>query len=323
MLRDALGFRWNDYDGTPATSPTARLTRRGGILCGVYILEFDDGEQYVGQSTDFAARFAAHRRNQRGTIVAYGFLRAPQRDLGELERNTTWMLAAQGRRLRGSALLGQPLPSLTLNAVLDEDVQEAWRSGEDTAVVLGERVNRLDPTPSAVTNYERLRAHPAFAVIVDGFADHIAMAIPHPHLTERRFWTVSAMPSTNRTSENQRLAALSINVAEVLVVNECRYDGEPFSEWLTHLPVAAGLPAPVEAGLERYCVEVHSDFHSCGPLATYYSATPLPRSPALLQAARSHAIGLLRKGQTINHRSHNTLLADDLFAAIEARHLKA
>ena len=31
--------------------------------CGIYVLEFANGEQYVGQSRNFPVRLATHRRN--------------------------------------------------------------------------------------------------------------------------------------------------------------------------------------------------------------------------------------------------------------------
>lgn len=46
---------------SPDTSPAALIPVEMG-RCGVYVLEFGDGEQYVGQSVSLLARLATHRR---------------------------------------------------------------------------------------------------------------------------------------------------------------------------------------------------------------------------------------------------------------------
>ena len=49
---------------------------------------------------------------------------------------------------------------------------------------------------------------------------HLVSVIPWPHETERRFWSMTAMPSTNRSRTHRRLTAISVNNVEVLVVGD-------------------------------------------------------------------------------------------------------
>lgn len=46
--------------------------------CGIYILEFNDGTQYVGQTVSLLSRIASRRRRWPGQITALRFAELPQ-----------------------------------------------------------------------------------------------------------------------------------------------------------------------------------------------------------------------------------------------------
>lgn len=81
-------LRFKRWDYTSDVAPSAVLTLKNP--CGIYVLEFSDGEQYVGQSVNFPSRLADHRRTY-PDIVAINFCPVPARELnmaeyGEIQR---------------------------------------------------------------------------------------------------------------------------------------------------------------------------------------------------------------------------------------------
>ena len=98
---DAAPLTWARMGGMESRSPSSRFTRwvlddataLAAILepdrprMGIYILEFSDGERYVGQTVDLLSRFASHRRRWPGEIVAVSFLPAERERLNQIERD--------------------------------------------------------------------------------------------------------------------------------------------------------------------------------------------------------------------------------------------
>jgi len=197
--------------------------------------------------------------------------------------------------------------------VFDKAAQEAWINDDDTSLVLGERANVTAATATQNTRFTRLEKHPDFKAIIQFLADYVEKAIPRPHLTERRFWSVTAYPSTG-SPYGRRVAVISINNVEVFMCleNDRKSSNELF--WLINVDPSIRLPT-----MTMLASSISNDYASVGRVRQLFGDKSPFESPQVAYAARSLAMGLLRKGQGMMARYHNPLLADAIFAELERR----
>lgn len=282
---------------------------------GIYILEFSDGERYVGQTVDLLSRFASHRRRWPGEIVAVSFLPAERERLNQIERDVISRLAAQGVSLRNIDLVSLPLRSDALDVLVDRQEQAEWLDGRTEPCVIGDRAASAGRRRRARSGYERLRRQDAFDDVVAMLACYVRRCLPWPHVTEGRFWMVTALPSTGRRPDWRRLAAISVNNVETLVIGEALGDGRSRIEGFIN--VAADTDVSVlDPGVHQ---EV--SYGPVGAVRQIFTDTPdelaaVLAAPELAGGAARLAMGLLRKGPSMFARFHNDHLADDVFCSI-------
>ncbi|GGK40503.1 hypothetical protein [Nocardia camponoti] len=75
-------------------------------------------------------------------------------------------------------------------------------------------------------NFLALQQDPFFEPAADLIADYLTDAFDKPASGEVDRWTLSALPSTNRTAERERLFTLNVGPMEVLFVERFLEDGE-------------------------------------------------------------------------------------------------
>lgn len=291
--------------------------------CGIYVLEFKNGECYVGQTVDIFSRFSAHSRRWPDDIIALRFAPTIREDLDKAESDTIARLESSNCRLRNMALLLMPMKSDALNLLVDEAVVEEWLTDDSGVLVLDNRGKIAAKRLETKQYYETLASHDDFTEVVKTFSEYIRMCIPWPHKTEGNFWAISSMPTTGKTARAHRLGALCINSAEVLVLGETRQDKEePWkpSGFMNLAPSAEleanGIPESIGV-LERV------DYASVagGVLQLRFDGyKPLQEAlaiPEVLKAASKLAIGMLRKGPSLYRRYHDYNLSDDIFRYLE------
>ena len=96
---------------------------------GVYVLEFADGSEYVGQIVHPISRLATHRRRYKD-IVAVRFTSVDRADLDRVEQEIITGLRNEGVLLRNRTLLSQPLGKSALDAIVSQEDQAAWISAD-------------------------------------------------------------------------------------------------------------------------------------------------------------------------------------------------
>src|SRR5436190_15057535 len=67
--------------------------------CGVYALEFKNGDYYVGRSVDVVRRFGGHRASK-DDIISIAFKVVPRGQIAGAEKETIRRLEREGARLR-------------------------------------------------------------------------------------------------------------------------------------------------------------------------------------------------------------------------------
>lgn len=306
-------LRFTRWDTPAAVAGSALFTESLG--CGIYVLEFANGDEHVGQSVNFPVRFATHRRRW-DDIVAVRFAPVLAHDLNASELEMVRARQAAGKLLRNINLLSQPIGPSALDLTVDTEVQAAWLSAEveDAIIEIGDRPALAERRIKSRKSFEQLRVHPLYEEVVEALAVYVALVIPWPHTTEGRLWTLTALPSTNRRRDHRRLATLSIQNVEVLVLAESLEAGGSWSAFtLINTAVADSLP-PELARL----VDVIHDYRSAGPVHHYALgglevAADLLFVPEVLKAARHLALGQLRKGRAAFSRFHNDPFTDEIF----------
>ena len=100
-------------------------------LCGIYTLEFTNGERYVGQTIDLVSRLSSHGRRWED-IVAVSFVECGPEDLNDLER--AMISDAERRHVVGNrAFTKMPGGPSELDFVVDVQQQAEWLGGVQPA----------------------------------------------------------------------------------------------------------------------------------------------------------------------------------------------
>lgn len=306
-----LFLRWEVPQGVSLSAVLPPASSR----CGIYVLEFDDGTEYVGKTTNIVSRFAEHRRRQPGAIVALRFAEVARSQLDVAEKDVIARLGELGIRLRNVTYVTLPLRTDALDPVVQAALQESWLLAPDGGeLVIEGRGKMALQRQRTQAKFAKLQERADFAQIVSGIASYIKRCIPLPHKSEQRFWIVSSLPSTSRSKEWQRLAAVSINWLEVLVIGEERRDGR-WEGFMNLDRLTSRLP--------RMCFhfEVH-EYGNVGEVLSVYFGSPqelqrILADEAVMQGAARLAMGLLRKGPTAYARFHDYNLADAVFCRLE------
>src|SRR6185312_9890835 len=103
--REPLIFsRYSMDDGVPVSMLFSMAGNE--VTSGIYILEFADGAQYVGQTINIVRRYS-HHQHVHGDIVAFSFA-ACDRELLDAYERAVIRRQEQGHDLRNRLLTGLP-----------------------------------------------------------------------------------------------------------------------------------------------------------------------------------------------------------------------
>lgn len=306
--------RWVEYSLRDGASLSALLLP-GRDHCGIYILIFGNGEEYVGQTVSLRNRIATHRRRW-PDIETVRILDVAVDHLDDTETRIIGERAVLGKQLRNINLTSCPPPSEILDSFVDRQVQLEWMAGQTDPVVIGERGQLAAQRRRTALKHRELSARSDYKLLVAALARYVQECLPWPHQTEGRFWTVTSLPSTGRTRQWRRCAALSVHNVEMLVLGEWREDA--IQEWQPSgfLNVDTSLPL----GPQRRARNNH--YRSTGPVNTikfdaWTELMALLDERQVASAARSLAGHMLRKGNSLFAQFHDFHLADDIFIHLD------
>jgi hypothetical protein len=250
--------------------------------------------------------------------VGLRFATVPQEGLDVAERDTIARLQTQGVKLRNVALVTLPLHSEALDYVIDPALQQEWLEGVAGEVVLGDRAAIAAQRKKTRSAFERLAERNDYQEILEILACYVGACFLYPQQTERRFWTVTSLPSTGRGPDLHRLAAISANNVETLVLLEVLLKNGHW-DWCGYVNVALGDTRLRVPGARSDIGE----YRTVGQVQRFYfdSASGLRElleTPRVGAAARKLAVGLLRKGSGMMSRFHDYNLADDIFIKLDS-----
>ncbi|WP_099331964.1 GIY-YIG nuclease family protein [Actinomyces minihominis] len=320
---------------------------------GIYVLHFENGEQYVGQTENIVARYAQHRHGSGHhapweDVVAIEFLHVPKGKLDPIERE--WI---RNRRqqviLRNKAFnFGHAQPSV-LDPFVPIEAQEHWATGQasyDVAPFVealkggwGRERPRL-----AVAAFGRQKlpdGRMVWEAVVDELAQVVADVIPNAIETEGKFWSLSDSPSTS----GGRFATLNVGVLELAFFPRVKSEAQVGSldesnglTWIlnaeeeTFIPYEEVTPRFKDDEAIGYMAEIAGMPVGFFRIPEYYSV-PVDRvemplgafgvqvlSPSERDGVRRLAIHMMRSGSLgANQRSHSRALTRLVYERIVER----
>lgn len=338
-------FRVYDVHEIDSIAPIFRTGR-----CGVYILEFKNGDRYVGQALDVVRRFAQHVHGGKHhdpwpDIVSLQFLEVEAERLSEIEKKTISAQRAQGFRLRNKTWNFDFAGASVLDEWIPPVQQHHWATGgtsfnpSDFASASRREAGgqpRLFSEKRALRPWAFNDASLSFRV-ADAVLSDISIVletVPNAVELEGEYWTLSDYPNTARG----RFATLNAGGLEFIyfprideenpfipngVRTPCSYlnllpgslitdDGE----WSPHVPDAF-FSLIVDAGRSEYPMTTVDQV--VVPIGLLWQIMELDY---IRKAAQKTALTFMRKGpSSLFKRSHSRELARLAYAEVANAHL--
>lgn len=272
---------------------------------GIYILEFENGEAYVGKAVNAARRLSQHiAGTTHSDFSSYCFVPVAKRQLSEVEKATMAACERAGIRLKNLAGASFNYKPSALDEIVEPDFLDAFTAGAPNDFS-GERPEEADLRRRYAARYNDLKAKANFEEVLSALRLYVSECIPAPPRTELGYWSVSCLP---KRGSDRLLACLNVHWQEVLFIGE---DERGLFVGLN----LAGTPL-VEAG-ELTPEEVQSRYLPGGAdqVSLMFPLRELPevlQEPGALNAARMLNVRLMRKGKTNFARSHCFELADQI-----------
>ena len=189
------------------------------------------------------------------------------------------------------------------------------------------QLNRQDP--AQVRSLQRLTGLALGSKVLDLVRVLVTEHLPRYRNREQQFWTLTALPSTNRKAHHQRLFTLSVSNVEVAWAG---YDPKTGTDTGGALYVRS---SPLKEGSERRLQQnFGSGVRLLGASHTYAAEseatvvfTSLDQAQALLcdqvvsEALRQRTAHLMSDGQapSMFRRFHNAAFAEQVMAGVETR----
>ena len=301
------------YDMSEAGSAASLFTDPAS-LCGIYILEFENGDEYVGQTRNIIARYAAHRRHH-GDVVALQFAPCRPDQLDTLERQSVH-IEEQHHNLRNLSLTNLPggADDVVVTVAEGRSMILPW-DRERRETVLDE------PANSKLARFWTLSEHERWTDILAILGTFVHETIPDPVETEK-LWCLTALPATSRHS---RLLTLSAGSIEILFCGDNVFEDDSVDVF-TRINLWHGVDVQnaVDGLSTRWANRI-----SYQPAAGYKVPYPvgsitcedldaalwLLDNPPILAAAYHLNTALMRQGSKIFTRFHNPAFAAEVLHA--------
>jgi hypothetical protein len=288
------------YALSPGQRPSAVIAPRAGV----YILEFETGDAYVGLANNVVRRLSQHLDSETHCdFRSFCFLPVALARLVTVERAVIARLERAKFQLRNHVFASFNYKPSPLDDVVSPEFLDRFLlgGGNDWS---GERVNLPDLRRRYSARYRDFEAHPAAGSIVAALRAYVKHTIPAPIRTEVGYWSLSCKP---QRSEGPLLTCLNIHWQEVLFMWE-----EGDEVWVRMNLAATPL---IASGRVEADDMINTQYIPGGADQDYWDV-PLDEfvaflsEPDICSAARALNVRLMRKGRCNFGRSHCLDLAD-------------
>jgi len=288
-----------------------------GKRCGLYILQFSDGEIYAGQALDVTRRYVQHRKVHYD-IEKISFKQVAKKNLNEEERILIWMLEHHGHRLRNITFTSIPTGKSDFDLIMSAEEQERWLKDTNYVELSGSRVIDPELRRKYSRKFQRFVAMPRSDEIMNILLRYVHAAIPVPLRSELSFWGCSCLPSY---SQPKVTIYSRINVYWQEVFTALDYEGElEFSFHLALSPLEEAFGESLSLLQEKFpLLETTENFYEPGGqdqinliVQGADSAKTFMQQREIISAMRLFNLRLMKKGACIYSRYHCMDLADRL-----------
>lgn len=294
-------------------------------VCGIYVLQFSDGEYYVGQSVDVTKRFLQHRKNH-NDIIGVFFRKTPKKELDAVEQQ---MIAEMEVRcqLRNISYASMPkLLNSDLDILIPNEKQDAWLKNDEIIIENFERVDdealreRYEKKAELILSDHYFRKYHLPVV-----KKYVSKCIIEPYLTELTYWGCSCLPYTSipkfqkgntevlyarmnlRWQEVFGCFGIKDNIAHTWQVAMHPFD-ENFSQLEKYSDVYVNLDLWYPSGGEDQVRIISENFDS---------SMALLDDPIFLKAAKIFNLERMRTGAQPYANYHSLTLADAILKGLK------
>jgi hypothetical protein len=279
--------------------------------CGIYVLRFegDANEACVGQAKDVVNRYAQHRRRW-GDIITLEFAPCGPDQLDECERRVVSAEEQKGTSLCNLMLTRYPGGW----GDIEVDVEPGF-----SVILPLERSRRAtlasEPVNSPLSRFWKLSQREDYSVIRWALANYINQTIPDPVMTTHGLWTLTALPTTGRSKEWQRLLAVNCGRLETLYIDEVTQGGSVHLEASVNLHPDIGSEGLQQLPLDWGNTTIHSEstYRAADVVAVQMTGlkalTSLLSYDSVLDAAYELNLGQMRQGSRLFAKYHNAPFA--------------
>ena len=288
-----------------------------GKRCGLYILQFSDGEIYAGQALDVTRRYVQHRKVH-CDIEKIRFKRVAKKNLNEEERALIWMLEHEGYRLRNITFTSISIGESDFDLIMSAEDQEQWLKDTSYVDFNGSRVIDPELRRKYSRKFQRFAAMPRSDEIMNILRRYVHAAIPVPLRSELSFWGCSCLPGY---SQLKVTIYSRINIYWQEVFTALDYEGElEFSFHLALSPLEEAFGESLSLLQEKFpLLETTENFYEPGGqdqinliVQGADSAKTFMQQREIISAIRLFNLRLMKKGACIYSRYHCMDLADRL-----------
>lgn len=314
----------------PTPSALIRYLEQAGVGSGgYYVLEFADGQCYIGESINLPERLKQHRgryldihqirvvsdAEATRSLLDKRHLRSREKSLihgaqeaGLLARNINEMATMIG-------------VSKHLDDLVSPDEQRTWLAAPDVANTNDTTAREhfsAERLARTAANYRHLRTHPDADQITRIIGNYLSRCVPYPARTELYSWAISCLTKPGKRSG--RVSCLTIAMTETLVIYQNRGILGPGT-----IQVNADELFPTDqsvwAFLRRHPTAQWSPavYEESGPgqlvlrVDTLDALERLLDDVAVTRAAATTALNIMRKGPCMQRKVHCPQLVGGAF----------
>jgi len=293
--------------------------------CGIYLLVFNSGLFYIGQSVDVVQRFGQHRLVHED-IVGLSFQRVARQKLDEVERDLIWKAESRGLPLTNIVHVADVIGETDFDLLMSAEAQQEWIQDprNHAALELAQERNRIGNQQSLryEKRFAKFQRHPHAEEVVGILRRYLCNCMPAFRRAEGSFWSLSCLPSTGGKTWG-RLAVVNVRSVEVLAMGQSAASEARDFTW-GYFNIAESILKEVLGGM-RGIRQVFAEPHftierNCYPSAGQdllqirtYEISFLSEAldiPDVQRAARVMNLRQFRKGACLYSKFHCPQLAE-------------
>ncbi|NTV14339.1 MAG: GIY-YIG nuclease family protein [Desulfobulbaceae bacterium] len=287
--------------------------------CGIYVLQFHNGEVYAGQALDVTRRYVQHSKTH-NDISNISFKKIPRAALNDEERAVIWELEQKGLDLRNIIFTSIPKGDSDFYLVMSPPEQQKWLIDLDYQEFGSVKAQDDTLRRKYHPKFQRFIKQPQSEAAITLLRRYAKQGIPFSVRSELSFWGCSCLPSYGKPGIII-YSRININWQEVLTVITER--GTLIASFhLALSPLEDAFGNSLDLLFDKFPSLRHTEhFYEPGghdqlniEIEGIESAMQLLEDPDITKAIRLFNLRLMKKGPCAFSRFHCMDLADRILS---------